>query len=378
MTKKVWAILIIILIIAIFAPIVYWHFGSAEEPEPVFFGISFGGQNASEAKLLIDKVKNYTNFFIIDSWDLATNETALTEVCDYAADAGLDFMVYFSFVSRVVYPWHQTWLGMAKQRWGDRFLGVYLFDEPGGNQIDTGGWNEDVKEIFKTATNYSDAANIFVESLSSINSTLDLKRMRIPMFTSDYALYWFDYLAGYDTIFVEMAWNHSRPQQIGLCRGAANVQGKEWGAIITWTYDTPPYMASGPRILDDMLIAYAAGARYVIVFNYYEIPDNNPYGTLGDEHFLAMQQFWAFIHQHPEDHGKTEGNVALVLPKDYGSGLRSSNDSIWGLWPADSLSSVIWDKMNMLTDEYGLRLDIVYNDSRFALTRYSKIYYWNS
>jgi hypothetical protein len=380
MTKPTWLILIIILVIAIFSPIAYWYYSYPRESEvPLFFGVTFGGKTASEAKLLIDKVKGYTNFFLVDSWDITTNETALNEVCDYTAKANIKFMVFFSFVSRVIYPWHQTWLDTAKAQWGENFLGVYLFDEPGGHQIDTGEWNEDMEPFFKNASSYSDASTIFVDTISTINSTLDLKRRGIPMFTSDYALYWFDYLAGYDTVFTELAWNHTESQQIGLCRGAANVQGKEWGAIITWTYDTPPYLASGPGILEDMLTAYEAGAKYVIVFNYYAVnSENNTYSTLTDEHFTAMQQFWKHVHEQPGDYGKVQANVAFVLPKDYGWGMRREDDSIWGLWPADNLSSVIWDKMNTLTERYGLQLDIVYDDSRFSFAKYSKVYYWNS
>ena len=380
MTKRIWLILIIILIIAVFSQIAYWQYGNSGESKTTpFFGVSYGGKTANEAKLLIDKVKDYTNFFLVDSYDITINETALNEICNYLAKTNLKFMVFFDWVSRIIYPWHQNWLDTAKTRWGDKFLGIYLFDEPGGNQIDTGGWNEDWVAAFKNnITTYSQASNLFVNSISSINSTLDLKRRSIPMFTSDYALYWFDYLAGYDTVFVELGWNHSRPQQIGLCRGAANTQGKDWGAIITWTNDKPPYLASGPQILEDMLIAYETGAKYVIVFNYPTYPENNPYGILGDEHFTAMQQFWTHIHEYPDDYGKISSDVALVLPKDYGWGLRNPDDSIWGLWQADNLSSVIWDKMNTLVDKYGLRLDIVYDDQRFSLTEYSKLYYWNS
>ena len=63
-----------------------------------FFGVTFGGNTTAEAKLLIDKVKGYTNLFVVDNWDVALNETTLTEICQYAYDANLYFMVYFSFV----------------------------------------------------------------------------------------------------------------------------------------------------------------------------------------------------------------------------------------------------------------------------------------
>ena len=374
-------LLLSILIISVSLPIIYIYYRTrdATAKAEFFFGVSYGQNTVAEAKLLIDKVKSYTNMFLINSWDITTNETALNEVCDYAAKADLNFMVFFSFVSRVIYPWHQTWLDTAKERWGDKFLGVYLFDEPGGNQIDTGGWNEEMVQVFENASDYSDAANLFVNSISLINSTIDVKERGIPMFTSDYALYWFDYLAGYDAVFSELGWNHSTTQQIALCRGAANMQRKAWGAIIVWTYDKPPYIESGPKILQEMLTAYSAGAKYVIVFNYPIYPEKNPYGILTEQHFTAMQQFWTYIHNHPEHHGQIKGQVAYVLPKDYGWGMRNVEDNIWGLWPADEKAPLIWENMNKLIQKYGLELDIVYDDARFNFEKkYSTVYFWNS
>jgi len=137
-------------------------------------------------------------------------------------------------------------------------------------------------------------------------------------------------------------------------------------------------VASGPEILEDLIVAYETGAKYVIVLNYPKYPENNPYGVLSGDHFAAMEQFWAYIHEHPEDHGKTKGQVAFVLPKDYGWGMRWLDDSIWGLWPADSLSPVIWEKMDKLIERYGLRLDILYDDPRFSFDEYSEVYYCDS
>ncbi|MBN1243970.1 hypothetical protein JXA31_00065 [Candidatus Bathyarchaeota archaeon] len=245
--KRIVVLLLVILLLSVALSYAIVNYGwKTSVDDEFFFGVSFGQETVEEAKLLIDKVKDYTNLFWMGSWSITTNETALNEVCDYAAKADLSFLVFFSFVSRVTYPWHQTWLETAKERWGDKFLGVYLFDEPGGKQIDLGGWNEVIVQDFKNVSNYSEAANLFVNSISSTNSTIDVKEKGIPMYTSDYALYWFDYLAGYDTVFVELGWNHSTTKHIALCRGAANAQGKDWGAIIVWTYYEPPYLASGP------------------------------------------------------------------------------------------------------------------------------------
>ena len=378
--------LLAVLIISVSLPYmyVYYRIWDATAKDEFFFGVTFGSETAEEARLLIDKVKDYTNLFVIDSWTLCTNETALNEVCKYAVKADLNFIVFFDFVSRIMYPWHQTWLDTAKERWGDNFLGVYLFDEPGGTQIDNGRWYgemaQEMTKVFENVSDYSDAANRFVNSISSINSTLDVKKRSIPMFTSDYALYWFDYLAGYDTVFVELGWNHSTTQHIALGRGAANMQGKEWGAIIVWTYDKPPYLERGPKILQEMLTAYHAGAKYVIVFDYPRYPETNPYGILTEEHFTAMKRFWNYVHAFPRNIAeRVDGQVAFVLPKDYGWGMRNIDDKIWGLWPADEKAPLIWENMNKLITKYDLKLDIIYDDPRFNFTeKYLKVYFWNA
>ena len=172
----------------------------------------------------------------------------------------------------------------------------------------------------------------------------------IPAFTSDYALYWFDYLAGYNTVFVELGGTNetAKIQQIDLCRGAADVQGKQWGAIITWSQNEPPYLENGTAMLQDMLTAYHAGAKYIAVFNYPTYPNTNPYGILTEDQFKAMENFWNQIHSNQKStFGTANAQVALVLPKDYGWGMRTPTDQIWGLWNADSLSPVIWnDEIN--------------------------------
>jgi hypothetical protein len=389
MTKRICLILItILLVIAVFSPIAFWHYSFTETTEDqVFFGVSFGGKTASEAKLLIDKVKGYTNFFLVNSWDLSSNETALDEVCNYTAEAGLNFIVFFDYISLTsglpLTSWHGEWVITAKDKWPEKFLGIYIYDEPGGRQIDTGLFDNfslsERARMFENATSYEEAAEVFLTQLPRGLSFQYLQNSNIPKYTSDYALYWFDYLAGYDTVFVELGWNHSRAQHIGLCRGAARAQEKEWGAIITWTHYDQPYLASGPEILEDLIIAYETGAKYIIVLNYPKYPETNPYGVLSDKHFAAMERFWNRIHAFPENMlGKVKGEVAFVLPKDYGWGMRWVDDSIWGLWSADSLSPVIWEKMTKLIERYGLRLDILYDDPRFSFDEYSEVYYWDS
>ncbi len=381
--KLTWLILTILLLTSLFGSfIIFVHYSSRNEvsEEDFFFGVSFGGNKTSQAKLLIDKVKGYTNLLIINSWEVSINETALNEICEYAVGAELKFMVFFDYLSHIAYPWHLTWLDTAKERWDVEFLGVYLYDEPGGRQIDSGNWEGENSEYIERVTDYSEAAEFFVHSIYSTWSMQDLKNRNITAFTSDYALYWFDYLAGYDTVFVELGWNHSRTHQIALGRGAANVQDKEWGAIITWTFQHPPYLGNGTKILEDMKTAYRAGAKYLIVFNYPTDPPGNPYGILTEEHFNAMESFWEAIHSPQQSSlEKVEAEAAFVLPKDYGWGMRRVNDNIWfPEWGSDNLSPLVWENMNKLLERHGLELDIIYDDPRFGFEeQYSSIYFWS-
>ena len=127
-----------------------------------------------------------------------------------------------------------------------------------------------------------------------------------------------------------------------------------------------------------MLVSYETGAKYVIIFNYPTNPSGNPYGILTDEHFDAMQQFWNHMQQHPEEWGKTEAQAALVLPKSYAWGMRHLDDRIWGYWGPDENSTQIWNLSQTLLDQYGLALDIVYDDPNFPIVDiYQEIYYWN-
>ena len=95
---KLFHFIIIILLIAsvILVPFFFLKNVNPFEKDSIpFFGVSFGGKTFDEAKLLIDRVKNYTNFFLVNSWDITINETALNQVCNYAVDANLSFIVFF-------------------------------------------------------------------------------------------------------------------------------------------------------------------------------------------------------------------------------------------------------------------------------------------
>ncbi len=350
-------------------------------------GVEYAIDNDSveDVKALVDRVKNFTNLFVVDSLGITTDINKLEEVCNYVYDSGLYFLVFFISPINDTMQWRYNyyphlWISETKEKYGNRFLGIYALDEPGGNQLDQGNFRMigagGAKDQAEAAKIYVENLGIHIEYYTSIRKTADITAL-----TADYGLYWFDYKSGYDTILTEFAWNHSRPLHVALCRGAATVQNREWGAIVTWTYNGPPYLVSGNELYDDLILAYNNGAKYAVIFDYPET-EYSQYGTLTEEHFDALEELWNYINDNPKQHGTIKAEVAYVLPENYGFGFRSAEDNIWGLWSAntDDRSAKIWSDVNQLIDEYGSSFDIVYSDPEFNadLYRYYKrVIFWN-
>lgn len=387
-------VLITIILLAAVVYLLYPQDESVRGERDFYLGVSFNGNTTAEAKLLIDRVKSYTNLFVVQSGPVSINETAMNEIVGYAVDSGLDVIVFFGFFNPQ-YPWQLPWLDYAKQQWGDHFLGVYLNDEPGGATVDlnwTGYFTQtrirnDTDYILHSPaidmalndtlpTDYKQAATHFNDQIWYNFGVNELKNRSITAFTSDYALYWFDYKGGYDVVFTEFGSNSSLTQNVALARGAARMQNKTWGVIITWTYDQPPYLASGTAIYQEMLDGYLAGAKYLVIFNYPTLP-GNPYGVMTDEHFEALEKLWTVTGSlEPDDN--QEDDVALVLPQNYGWGMRREDDRIWGVWGPDEKSQQIWNISRELLTKYDFRLDMIYDDPDFPLNgSYEKVYYWN-
>jgi hypothetical protein len=75
-------------------------------------------------------------------------------------------------------------------------------------------------------------------------------------------------------------------------------------------------------------------------------------------------------------HGGIKAEAVLVLPKNYGWGMRIPTDTIWGLWDADKAAQGIWDQLQEKIDQHGLKLDIVFNDPDYPVEgKYEHIYY---
>jgi hypothetical protein len=348
---------------------------SQREASDVLVGVDVAYDNVAEIELLVDEIRPYTNLIDIGSTGITFDEAKLDEVCQYVVDKGLKFMIYMhpQDTSAEVYIQSQ-WVTDAKARWGESFVGLYAFDEPGGRQLD----NSTYRVFYEQATDFTDAANKFSDNLSVLlrHAIKEIIYRDLPLFTSDYALYWFDYEAGYDTVFAEFCWNYSRQLNVALCRGAASVLNKEWGVMITWTYTQPPYIESGKRLYYDLVFAHESGAKYILVF---DTNSNYTHGTLGEEHLAALRQFWEYAKDNPRMVGKDHERVAYILPKDFAYGFRGPNDKIWGLWEADDLSFEISTDLGSLIDKYKGNLDIIHDDDLRVnnLKGYSELIFWN-
>lgn len=355
-------------------------FSNSTQAEPdVFFGIDIGYGTYEDTMKNIYAVSDYVNLIILGSLDVTMATENLTKVCDYLYEKGIYFIIYVGFAEDEYLPPRGPdlqFFNRTADRWGDKFLGAYFFDEVGGKQIDGS------HPVVTAARSHTEAAEIF---FTIVKGDLDINFVWYEpptpnLFVSDYALFWYDYLVGYDVVFTEFVGNQSRQLAVALGRGAAKTFDKDWGAIITWKYDQAPYMADATELYSDMILAYQNGAKYIVVFN---SPDNQTatteYGTLTSEHFEAMKQFWDYTKNNPRKEPYS-ANTAYVLPKDYGYGFRGPDDKIWGLWEADELSPVVWNDANHLIAQYGKNLDIVYETLIYEKPvnlPYDKLIYWN-
>ena len=259
----------------------------------------------------------------------------------------------------------------------DRFVGVYYDDENGGRQLDL----DDRRSVFN-ADNYSDAASQFINNIRyRLNAEFYLNNSypfiapsSFKLFTSDYALYWFDYLGGYDVVLAQLGWNYSRQINIALCRGAATAQDKDWGIIVTWTYTEPPYMGSGQELFDDLVLGYENGAKYALVF---DSDEDYIQSTLSQEHLDALQRFWQYTKDHPRCADLLDDRVAFVLPKDYAYGFRGPEDKVWGLWENDELYLKVSEDLGVLLEKYGYKLDVIYDDGLKLDDAYRQYFFWN-
>ena len=93
-------------------------------PDGLFVGVTADG-DVTRTKLLIDKVKSFTNFIIINNPDLMRDKNSVDEVCDYAKKSGMNFFVHHKHPSFWQYNYDPfEWIHEAETKYGNNFLGV--------------------------------------------------------------------------------------------------------------------------------------------------------------------------------------------------------------------------------------------------------------
>ena len=354
--------------------------------KPFYVGIETGwNSTVADCKALIDKVKDYTNLFIIASPYILSNETLLNQTCAYAYSAGMYFMpAYYQDLNSPGYIGYtpESWFASAKVLYGDRLLGIYFYDEPGGIQLDetVNLTSNSFYNATSQPTSYLDYANFYFHIWTQdqgVPVAANFTHIQdSSIFTSDYALYWFDYKLGYDTVLAQFGWNNSRQLQINQLRGSAQVQNKTWGAIITWTYNQAPYLESRPQMYSDMVLAYNSGATYIAV---YDSSLNYTSTTLTQDHFDALKDFWNYVRNNPYKQGYLKADTAVVLPDNYGFGFRSPDDSVWQYHTASSWTEKLYSDITELLNQHNSSFDIVYIDPQFdnrTQSLYGRILVW--
>ena len=58
-----------------------------------YVGVTYCGNSVIEAERLIDRVKNYSNLFVLQSGPLMYNVNVSEQICDYAVKAGLNIII---------------------------------------------------------------------------------------------------------------------------------------------------------------------------------------------------------------------------------------------------------------------------------------------
>ena len=74
--------------------------------------MSYGGDSVIDGKLLIDKVKEYSNLFVLQSGSLQRDLNSVNELGDYAVSSGMYFLPYFgNYIELTFSDWLEEGVG---------------------------------------------------------------------------------------------------------------------------------------------------------------------------------------------------------------------------------------------------------------------------
>ena len=126
--------MVTLLTIQVFANSTFLSGASAQTKPSVYVGVDLSYGDVAETKSMIDQVSSFTNLVVVGTSRITWYPDKLTETFQYAYDKGLSFMSLppaFAFGLGA-----RDWYANANSTWGDKLLGFYYLDEPGGKQLD--------------------------------------------------------------------------------------------------------------------------------------------------------------------------------------------------------------------------------------------------
>jgi hypothetical protein len=125
-----------------------------------------------------------------------------------------------------------------------------------------------------------------------------------------------------------------------------------------------------------LVLAYENGAKYILVF---DTNEDYTHSVLDETRREALKDFWDYAKNNPRKTEASSERVAYVLPYGYAYGFRGPWDKIWGFWEADTdpLSYQISADVGKLLEDYGTKLDIIYDDEIVVDDTYSQYIFWN-
>jgi hypothetical protein len=131
-------------------------------------------------------------------------------------------------------------------------------------------------------------------------------------------------------------------------------------------------MEDKTSLFNDMKLSCENGAKYIVIFDSNE---NHTENVLTSDHLDAIKDFWQYTKDHPRTPNTSKDRVCFVLPEAYGYGFRGPDDSIWGLWSADGFSKNLTIAVGQKLNEYGEKLDLVYNQTQLLSAGYGEIFF---
>ena len=130
------AALVVVILLSVIVSINLLSDENEKSPPNLYIGVDVGFGNETDVYNVADAVQGFANLIIIGSQTVTSDTAKLTNVCNYLYNHGFSFIIFISYGPVVPAGPSREFFSTTVKQWGDKFLGIYIFDEPGGKQLD--------------------------------------------------------------------------------------------------------------------------------------------------------------------------------------------------------------------------------------------------